>query len=96
MSANAERTFSLPAEQSVYIDTLVQSGRYATGSEVVREGLRALEERDAVIERWLREDVVPVVIAMRADPSRALAIDQVFEGIRALHAARVNNPDHAS
>ncbi len=91
MSANDERTFSLPAEQPVYIDTLVQSGRYATGGEVVREGLRALEERDAVIERWLREDVAPVAIAMRADPSRALAIDQVFDDIRALHVARVSN-----
>ena len=70
MPATTKRTFSLPDEQSQYIDSLVASGTYATGSEVVRAGLRALQERDAVVETWLRDEVVTTYDAMVSDPSR--------------------------
>src|SRR4029077_15342272 len=53
MAAAAKRTFSLPAEHTKFIDAKVASGDYASGSEVVRAGLRALQERDAAVERWL-------------------------------------------
>ena len=96
MAASAKRTFSLPAEQSRYIDSLVETGAYATSSEVIRSGLRALQERDAAIERWLREEVVPVAAAMRADPSSSIPIDRLFDEIRALHAERMKNPDRAA
>lgn len=88
MPASDKRTVSLPPEQSRYIDTLVASGAYATASEVVRAGLRALQERDAAVERWLRGEVVPVAAAMRADPGRSIPASQVFAGIRDLHAQR--------
>jgi antitoxin ParD1/3/4 len=89
MPSPAKRTFSLPTEQAAYIDTLVSSGTYASASEVVRAGLRALQERDQVVERWLREEVVPVYDAMKANPGRAIPADQVFSTIRAHHAARL-------
>jgi antitoxin ParD1/3/4 len=84
-----KRTFSLPAEQAGYIDTLVASGSYASGSEVVRAGLRALQERDAAVEKWLREEVIAVCDAMRSDPARAIPGEQVFATIRARHADRL-------
>jgi antitoxin ParD1/3/4 len=46
----AKRTFSLPEEQARFIDRQVASGGYASGSEVVRAGLRALQERDAAVD----------------------------------------------
>lgn len=82
------RTFNLPAEQADYIDGLVESGAYATASEVVGAGLRALQERDAAIEQWLREEVVPVATAMQENPSRAIPAGEVFNQIRALHTKR--------
>ena len=96
MAAAAKRTFSLPAEQSRYIDELVATGTYATSSEVIRSGLRALQERDAAVERWLRDEVVPVAAAMQADPSRGIPVDKVFEDIRVLHAARMKGPHRAA
>ena len=57
MSKVQKRTFSLPAEHADFIDKLVGSGAYASGSEVIRAGLRALQERDAAVERWLKEEV---------------------------------------
>ncbi len=89
MPAVEKRTISLPAAQASYIDTLVDAGSYASVSEVVRAGLRALQERDAVVERWLRNDVIPVYDAMQADPSRAISGDQVMAAMRAHHADHI-------
>jgi antitoxin ParD1/3/4 len=89
MAATHKRTFSLPAAQAKYIDKLVKSGGYASGSEVVRAGLRALKERDAAMEHWLREEVVPAYDAYQADPGRGIPAEEVFAEIRRHHAARV-------
>jgi antitoxin ParD1/3/4 len=50
MAKVSKRTFSLSAEQAAYIDTNVETA-YASGSEVIRAGLRDLQERDAAFER---------------------------------------------
>ena len=93
MSNIQKRTFSLPAEHANFIDGLVASGSYASGSEVVRAGLRALQERDAAIDRWLREEVAPVYDAMIAEPARGLSAEAAFAAIRARHAARMKGTE---
>ncbi len=56
-----KRTISLPEEQASYIDALVDSGSYASASEVVRAGLRALQAmRDAAASVAARLSVSPV------------------------------------
>jgi antitoxin ParD1/3/4 len=89
MAGIEKRTVSLPPAQASYIDTLVESGTYASASEVVRAGLRALQERDAAVERWLREDVTQTYDAMQAEPGRGLSADQVSAALAARHAARL-------
>jgi antitoxin ParD1/3/4 len=89
MAAVEKRTISLPADQARYMDELVAAGGYASASEVVRAGLRALRERDAAVERWLRDEVAPVYDAMQANPGRALDADQVGTALQAHHAARL-------
>jgi antitoxin ParD1/3/4 len=84
-----KRTISLPAAQASYIDALVEAGTYASASEVVRAGLRALQERDAAVARWLNADVAPVYDAMQADPRRGLSVEQVTAALAAHHAARL-------
>jgi antitoxin ParD1/3/4 len=85
-----KRTISLPPAQASYIDTLVETGTYASASEVVRAGLRALQERDAVVERWLRDEVIPVYDAMQADPGRGIPAEQLKAALHARHADRRN------
>jgi antitoxin ParD1/3/4 len=89
----AKRTFSLPSEHAAFIDQKVASGAYASGSEVVRAGLRALQERDAAVERWLREDVAPVYDAVKAKPGRTIKAAKAFDRIRRRHADKTGS-DH--
>ena len=96
MPAVEKRTISLPPAQARYIDALVETGTYASASEVVRAGLRALQERDAAVERWLKEDVVPVYDAMVTDPGRGLTADQVTAAMRAHHADHVKKAGRES
>ena len=91
MPASEKRTFSLPAEQAAFIDAQVASGAFATASEVVRAGLRALQERDAAVERWLREEVAPTYDEWKANPEKVVSGDELFEHIRQIHAAHVKS-----
>lgn len=84
-----KRTFSLAEEQAEYIDKKVEAGEFASASEVVRAGLRALKERDEAVERWLREEVGPTYDRIKADPSVALPADEVFADIQRLHEERL-------
>lgn len=86
-----KRTISLPSEHASFIDAKVASGAYASASEVIRAGLRALQERDAAVERWLRNDVATVYDKMKADPKRGIPAKQAFAKVRARHAARTKS-----
>jgi antitoxin ParD1/3/4 len=83
MSATAKRTISLPQEHAAYIDAKVASGDYASVSEVVREGLRALKARDDAMEAWLRGPVVEAYDELEAYPERAIPLEEAFDQILA-------------
>jgi putative addiction module CopG family antidote len=70
-------SITLPNEMAEFVRTKVAAGDYASDSEVLRDALRALRERDRAIEAWLRNEVVPAAQALRNDPNRALSVDQV-------------------
>lgn len=88
MSNVQKRTFSLPAEHADFIDKLVGSGAYASGSEVIRAGLRALQERDAAVERWLREEATTAYEDWKTGKTKTLTADEAFAGVWKLHAER--------
>jgi antitoxin ParD1/3/4 len=87
MAEVTKRTVSLPAEHDAYIESKLQSGDYASASEVVRAGLRALRERDTVIEKWLKAEVAPVYDAMTARPGRAKPAVKAIATLRAKRRA---------
>ncbi|HWU92916.1 MAG TPA: type II toxin-antitoxin system ParD family antitoxin [Sphingomicrobium sp.] len=73
-----KRTFSLTEEQAKFIDEKVASGNYVSGSEVVREGLRGMQEDSAAIDRWLVDEVLPTLKKLDKDPGRARPAEEVF------------------
>jgi antitoxin ParD1/3/4 len=91
VSTIEKRTFSLPAEHVDFIDAKVSSGAYASASEVVRAGLRALQERDAAVDRWLVAEVGPAYDAIKTDPTRGISAESVFAELRAHHEATLKD-----
>lgn len=76
-------TITLPLEMAQMVKAKVSSGEYATESEVIRDGLRSLAARDAAVEKWLREEVVPTYDEMNAHPERGIPLDEAFAGFEA-------------
>ncbi len=88
MRSTRQLSITLPVEMAEMVKEKVASGDYASESEVIRDGLRALKERDGAVEAWLRNEVLPTLQAHEADPSRAIPIDQVFDGMAERYRTR--------
>jgi antitoxin ParD1/3/4 len=82
------RTISLPAEQGEYIDKLVDAGEYGSASEVVRAGIRALQQHDRAIEHWLRTEVVETYDLVKAGKMKLIPAEEVFAELRSRRKAR--------
>ena len=86
MRTTQQLSITLPNEMADAVKAKVRTGEYASESEVIREGLRALMERDRAVENWLISQVGPAYDALKADPSRAVSADQVRARLAAEHA----------
>ena len=73
----------LPADIAQMVKEKVASGEYESESEVILEGLRALQARESQIEYWLRTEVAAAYDEYKTDPSRAAPAEEVFARIRA-------------
>lgn len=68
--------------QQASLDRRLQSGRYATASEVMRDALRALDRQDQALDELLRAKVQSAL----DDPRPSLPAEDVFAELRAQHA----------
>lgn len=72
------QNINLTSQMDVYVDRKIRSGKYANASEVMRAGLRALEEdekEDQIKLKALRQ-------ALIAGEESGIAEDRVFDRIR--------------
>jgi putative addiction module CopG family antidote len=83
MRTTQQFSVTLPNEMAEMVRSKVASGEYASESEVIRDGLRALQARERAVEGWLRDQVGPAYDAMKADPSRGLSADEVRKNLLA-------------
>ncbi len=85
MEATVQMKISLPNDLAETVRNMVRAGEYASESEIVREGLRALLARDRAFDHWLRSEVAPACDALRADPGRAVTVEHVRERLALEH-----------
>ena len=88
MRTTQQFSITLPHDMAEAVESKIKSGAYASVSEVLRDGVRALLERDAAVERWLREEVVGGHKEYLADTSKGVPADEVLGRIKARRAAR--------
>lgn len=81
MSTTQHLSVSLPIDLADRVRHEVASGRYASESEVLSEGVRALIARDEPLESWLRHEVLPAYRALQDDPGQALTAQQVRDAL---------------
>lgn len=86
MRTTQQLSVTLPNSMADMVKAKVQAGEYASESEVIRDGLRALLARDRAMESWLHNQVAPAWDALKADPSRGRTIEQVRARLAAEHA----------
>lgn len=87
MRSTRQMSITLPHEMAQMVKEKVATGEYATESEVIRDGLRALAARDRAVDEWLRQQVSPAYDAMVKNPSKGRSLKQVRARLAAEHEA---------
>lgn len=79
MAVSAELT---PHLESL-VDDLIKKGRYGSKSEVIREGLRLVEEREKALAKF---DASLMEAIAQADAGLGIPIDEAFDRLRRRYA----------
>ncbi len=85
MRTTQQFSITLPNEMAQLVRSKVTSGEYASESEVIRDGLRVLLARDKAMHAWLVNDVAPAYDAIKTDPTRGIATQDVRAALAAEH-----------
>ena len=86
MADRHQLSVTLPDDLAEQVRARVESGEYASESDVVAEALRTLEDREQTLEQWLRTEVAAAYDAIKADPSRGLSLEEVRASLTATHS----------
>ncbi|UGX86288.1 type II toxin-antitoxin system ParD family antitoxin [Phyllobacterium meliloti] len=66
-----------------FIKKQLESGRYNNASEVVRAGLRMLEDFEEARENWLRKEIPNRLAEFQENPDIGIPAEQVFANLEA-------------
>lgn len=85
MHTSRQISVTLPADLADALEEKVRSGQFASKSEAIREGLRALEAQDSTLENWLSQTVGPAYDAIKANPARGIGISSIRARLKTEH-----------
>jgi antitoxin ParD1/3/4 len=83
---------TLPHDMATMVKAKVTSGEYASESEVIRDGLRSLQARDAALESWLRGEVAKSYDEFAADPAIGIPAGELMTRLRDSYRERLAKP----
>lgn len=75
--ASERLTITLTPELLDFVREQTAAGDYTSDSEVIRDGLRLLKERDKAVRQWLSDQVAPAYLQYKANPGSAMTREQV-------------------
>jgi antitoxin ParD1/3/4 len=81
-------SYALGERLEQFIKNQVESGRYGSASEVVREALRLLEDREQ--QRQVKLDVLKEQIKKGIESGEGKDADEIFERLEAKYRARLD------
>lgn len=87
MRSTQQFSITLPTDMAQMVKAKVASGEYASESEVIRDGLRALQARDNALEAWLRTEVAAAYDELKAHPERGLSVSAVRRHLKRKRSA---------
>lgn len=90
MRTTRQLSITLPNEMAEAVQAKVESGEYATESEVIREGLRALLARERAIESWLQTEVAAAYDEAKAAPDSLVSSAVLRARLETLHERTTN------
>lgn len=82
-------SFALNEHHERFIKKQLESGRYNNASEVVRAGLRLLEDQEDARERWLTQEIPSRYADLKRDSSTGVTLDDAFDRLEAEHRAQL-------
>lgn len=89
MRTTRQLSITLPNDMADVLRDKVSAGEYASESEVIRDGLRALFARDRAVEAWLQTEVASAYDATLADPTRTVSAQALRDRLAAEHTGNV-------
>jgi antitoxin ParD1/3/4 len=78
MRSTTALSITLPHKMAEMVRKKVKSGEYASESEVIREGLRALNDRDVSYREWMRSEIERSAKEMREHPERVISLEDLM------------------
>jgi antitoxin ParD1/3/4 len=85
-------SITLPIDMADLIKEKVSAGEYASESEVVRDGIRALLARDRAVDAWLSSTVAQTYDATKANPERGVSAAAVKERLQKEYQNAISKP----
>jgi antitoxin ParD1/3/4 len=90
--AQAPLQITLSDETAIeFVRSKVQSGAYASETDVVQEGIEALRQLTEEREQREREILIPACERLMANPASAIPIEQVERNLAARRQQRSNS-----
>lgn len=85
MRSTQQLSITLPIDMANILKEKVAAVTYASESEVIRDGIRALLARDRANEAWLAQSVATTHDATLANPARSVTPTTIRERLAAEH-----------
>jgi antitoxin ParD1/3/4 len=83
-------SYSIGKHFEAVIEGLIEGGRYSTASEVIREGLRLVEEREEQRKAKLEALRAEIQKGFDSGPAEEADIDEMIEAVKARGRRRLS------